>query len=59
MVSESQKKSQRRYYDKKTKQFVFRLLLGKDDDVIQRLMSVNSKTDYLRRLVRADIAKGS
>ena len=54
-TSEAQRKAQRRYYDKKTKQFVFRLILGKDDDVIQRLMGVASKTDYLRELVRRDM----
>ena len=53
-VSESQKRAKARY-DRKTVQYVFRLRLDGDADVIARLKSIPNKTEYLRRLVRADV----
>lgn len=57
MVTESQKRAKERY-DRKTVQYVFRFRLEHDADVIQRLRSVSNKTDYIRNLIRIDIAKG-
>jgi hypothetical protein len=54
MATESQRRAKAKY-DAKTVQYVFRLRLEGDADVIQRLRSVQNKTEYLRRLVRADI----
>ena len=50
-----QKESRRRYDFTKTKQYVMRLRLGADADVIERLDSVKGKTEYIRSLIRRDI----
>lgn len=44
-----------RVYNKKTAQFVFRLRLDTDADVIERLRKVGNRTEYIRHLVRRDI----
>ena len=54
-----QKESRRRYDFTKTKQYVMRLRLGADADVIERLDSVKSKTEYIRSLIRKDMARGA
>jgi len=46
-------------YDRKTVQYIFRLRFDKDADVIQRLRSLPNKTEYLRKLVREDMARGA
>ena len=56
MVSEAQKRAKSKY-DAKTVQYVVRLRLESDADVIQRLRRVQNKTDYLRKLVREDIKR--
>jgi hypothetical protein len=56
MLTEAQKRA-KKAYDKKTRQFVFRFRNEADADVISRLSKVPSKTDYVRGLVREDIAK--
>lgn len=56
MVSEAQKAAKRKY-DLKTQQYAFRLRLDGDADVIARLNNVQNKTEYLRRLVREDMAR--
>lgn len=53
---QNQKLSKKRY-DAKTVQHVFRFRLGADADIIERLRSVPEKTNYLRRLIREDIAR--
>lgn len=58
MVSESQKRAKRRY-DLKTRELVLRFRLNQDMDVIQRLDEVPNKTEYVRSLVRQDIARGA
>ena len=58
MVSEAQKAAKRRY-DLKTQQYVFRLRLDGDADIIARLNSIQNKTEYLRRLVREDMRRGA
>ena len=56
---ERQAAARRKYDSTKTKQYVMRLRLGADADVIERLDSVPSKTGFIRRLVREDIARDS
>ena len=55
MVSEAQKRAKRRY-DKKTVQYVLRFRMERDADVIERIGSAPNKTEYVRELVRKDIA---
>lgn len=50
--------SRRKYDSTKTKQYVMRLRIGADADVIEKLDSVPSKTEYIRSLVRQDIKDG-
>lgn len=57
-VTESQRRAKARY-DAKTVQYVFRLRLESDADVIARLRSIPNKTEYLRRLVRADMKESN
>lgn len=52
---ERQKLSRRKYDSTKTKQYVMRLRIGADADVIEHLDSVPQKTEYIRSLVRRDI----
>lgn len=59
MVTEAQKRAKRRYDALRTKQYVFRLRLDADADVIERLDAAKSKTDYLRKLIREDMARES
>ena len=56
---ERQKLSRRKYDSTKTKQYVMRLRLGADADVIERLDSVSSKTEFIRELVRRDIRENT
>lgn len=46
-------------YDAKTVQYVFRFRMGADADIIERLRSVPAKTEYLRKLIREDVARGA
>lgn len=48
-------KESRRRYDNKTRQYVMRLRLMADADIIEKLDSVQSKTEYIRNLVRRDL----
>lgn len=59
MVTEAQKRSKKRYDSLRTTQFVFRLRLNQDADVIDKLRSVPTKTEYLRELVRRDIRENA
>lgn len=38
------------------RKFSFSLMVKSDADILARLDEVESKTDYIRRLIRADIA---
>lgn len=58
MISEAQKAATKRY-NLKTKQFVFRLRLDADADVIERLERSPNKVEYIRKLVREDVARGA
>lgn len=54
-----QKESRRKYDSMKTKQYIMRLRIGADADVIERLDSVPSKTEFIRELVRRDIRENT
>lgn len=58
-VSESQKRAKKRYDTLRTKQYVMRLRIGADADVIEKLDSVPSKTEFIRELVRRDIRENT
>ena len=59
MVSEAQKRAKKRYDTLRTKQYVMRLRIGADADVIEKLDSVPSKTEFIRELVRRDIREST
>ena len=59
MVSEAQKRAKKRYDRLRTKQYVMRLRIGADADVIRKLDSVPSKTEFIRELVRRDIRENT
>lgn len=59
MVTEAQKRAKRRYDTLRTKQYVMRLRIGADADVIEKLDSVPSKTEFIRELVRRDIREST
>lgn len=44
-------------YAAKTAQYMFRLRLDQDADVIARLDEVDNKTDYIRQLIRKDMSE--
>ena len=54
MVTKAERAAKKRY-DAKTVQFVLRLRLDHDADIIQRMRSMENKTDYFRALVRRDM----
>lgn len=55
MVTDAQRLAKKRYDEMCTRQFLFRLRLDADKDVIEKLESVEQRTDYLREIVRRDI----
>ena len=57
MTTEAQRKAQRRYDAKNTKQVHIKLNLRTDKDVLARLDEVQSKQGYIKRLIRDDLAK--
>lgn len=58
-VSEAQKRAKKRYDMLRTKQYVMRLRIGADADVIEKLDSVPSKTEFIRELIRRDIRENT
>lgn len=46
-------------YDAKTRQYVMRLRMGADADIIEKLDSVPSKTEFIRELIRRDIRENA
>ena len=48
---------QDRWLAKNSVKLTIRFMAESDKDVIERLNSVPNKTDYLRKLIRADIEK--
>lgn len=54
-----QKLAKAKYDRLRTKQYVMRLRIGADADVIERLDSVPSKTEFIRELIRRNIREHS
>lgn len=54
MITEATKKAQKKY-DKKFKQFKFRLKLDNDADIIEWLKSQPSASARIKELIRAEI----
>ena len=40
-----------------TKQYAFRVMLKTEQDIIERMESVDNKAGYIKRLIREDIAR--
>ena len=57
MARESNRRAVKKYQAEKTRQYCFRLVIGKDDDVIEALDSAPSKVGLVRRLVRGYVKK--
>lgn len=47
--------AQRKYDKENAVQIAIRFYTPSDDDVIERIRSVENKTDYIRQLIRKDI----
>lgn len=58
LVSEAQKRAKAKY-DLKTAQFMFRLRIDDDADVIEKLRKVKNKTEFIRELIRRDIRENT
>lgn len=50
---------QMRYAKDKVKQIKFNFVKSTDADIIEKLEKVKNKTDYIKKLIRDDIAKGN
>lgn len=57
MLTESQRKAQAKYDRANTRQVHLKLNRRTDEDVLEKLDSVPSKQGYIKRLIRADLAK--
>ena len=57
MATEAQRKAQRRYDARNTRQVHIKLNLRTDKDVLEKLDEVHSKQGYIKRLIREDLAK--
>lgn len=53
--TEAQKRASRKYDLKATKHYGLKFTYKYDGDIIAKLDSVDSKNDYVRQLIRADI----
>lgn len=51
-----QKESRRKYDSLRTKQYIMRLRIEADADIIKKLDSLPNKTEYIRTLIRGDMA---
>lgn len=54
--SESQKKAKARYDAKATRQIMFKFNLRTDEDILEKLDSVENKQGYIKELIRRDMA---
>lgn len=59
MADERKRTPQEKYDAENTKRFGLKLNLKYDEDIIQKLESVESKQTYIKSLIRADLAKTS
>lgn len=57
MLSEAEKQAQARYDAKTAKRMSLKFNLKTDNDILEKLESVESKQGYIKRLIRADLAK--
>ena len=60
MISEAQKRAQKKYDDANRDKFKFiQLKLNRetDADIIEKLTSVSSMQGYIKELIRADLSK--
>ena len=57
MATEAQRKAQRRYDARNTRQVHIKLNLRTDKDVLARLDEVQSKQGYIKRLIREDLER--
>ena len=58
MTTEERKRQIKEWQQASTRQILLRFNVHKDADVLARLGAVDNKVDYIRRLVREDIAAG-
>ena len=56
-TTEAQRKAQRRYDAKNTRQVHIKLNLRTDKDVLEKLDEVQSKQGYIKRLIREDLER--
>ena len=49
--------SQARWAEKNAKKYLLKFYYTKDAEIIEKLESVDSKLEYIRRLIREDIAR--
>ena len=57
MATEAQRKAQRRYDARNTRQVHIKLNLRTDKDVLEKLDEVQSKQGYIKRLIREDLER--
>ena len=57
MATEAQRKAQRRYDARNTRQVHIKLNLRTDKDVLDKLDEVPSKQGYIKRLIREDLER--
>ena len=57
MATEAQRRAQRRYDAKNTRQVHIKLNMRTDKDVLARLDEVQSKQGYIKRLIREDLER--
>lgn len=46
-----------KYNKEKTKMYAIRVVMETEQDIIQKLESVDNKSGYIKKLIRKDIAK--
>lgn len=56
-AAEKERAAQIKWRAEKTAALNIRLSVDNDADIIKKLSEVNSKTDYVKRLIREDIAQ--
>ena len=56
-TSKARKAATRRYDEKNTRQIVMKLNLKTDDDILEKLDSVENRQGYIKALIRADMEK--
>ena len=57
MATEAQRKAQRRYDARNTRQVHIKLNVRTDKDVLEKLDEVQSKQGYIKRLIREDLER--